>query len=215
MTNDGNIEKEFGPYHRLYEASETVWNGHVGLMVQTFAALFPVRPAGRVLDLGGGEGDNALYLAQRGHTVHVVERSPAAMRNFQRKANQVPSEVAARIHWHCGDVRQPFPVTHADVVIAYGLLHCFRSRSEAEQIARHALGVLGDDGVLIVSSLTADLPADGAHPELAGCFFPSEVDFDGWFDGLVVCARETERFEERHGDGPWHQHQVLRAIYRR
>lgn len=209
-----------GPYARLYEENDALWGDHVGTMVRVFwsevAAGRGPGPWPRVLDLGAGEGGNAIFLAERGFRVHLVEISRKALENYERRLRALPRDVAARLtheQGRAGEVRVDAPY---DIVIAYGLLHCFPSRDEARRIARFAADAVRPGGLVILSCLTDGVPAaDDAHPELQSCYFPSVGELASWFDAFDVVRAATEQFAERHGDGPEHRHEVHRAVLAR
>lgn len=56
-----------------------------------------VPPPGRVVDVGGGAGNQSVPLAQAGYDVTIVDPSPAMLeRAAERLANE-PDEVVARV----------------------------------------------------------------------------------------------------------------------
>jgi SAM-dependent methyltransferase len=60
-----------------------------------------LRP-GRALDLGCGEGDNAIFLAQHGFDVTGVDYAPAAIAKARRKAE----DAGARVRFLVGDLTE-------------------------------------------------------------------------------------------------------------
>jgi SAM-dependent methyltransferase len=77
---------------------------------------------GSILDCGCGTGENALYLANRGHEVWGVDSSPNAIRKAQSKASE--RAIAAKLlvvdALDLGGLGQTF-----DTVIDCGLFHVF------------------------------------------------------------------------------------------
>lgn len=90
-----------------------------------WAALEPILSTGplRVLDVGGGTGGFAVPLAQRGHTVTVVDPSPDALALLARRAQA--AGVAASVSGvqgdgdHLGEVVSP---DSADLVLCHHVL---------------------------------------------------------------------------------------------
>ncbi len=62
------------------------------LVVRAFAGRLP---SGEILDLAGGDGRNAFFLAKRGHRVWLLERSPAALEIVREAARGASVEVVA------------------------------------------------------------------------------------------------------------------------
>src|SRR5437588_6229005 len=80
-----------------------------GRLVAEVAALAP----GRVLDVGCGEGADAIWLAQRGWTVTAIDISEVAI----CRAREASVPTGASVEWICGDVLQtPFPARSFELV---------------------------------------------------------------------------------------------------
>jgi len=56
-----------------------------------------LRPGDRVLDIGCGTGEHALYLAERGSAVTGVDGAPTAIKKAQGKAKQRGLEVSFEV----------------------------------------------------------------------------------------------------------------------
>jgi SAM-dependent methyltransferase len=99
------VTETFGPdYADAYDAiySSKDYEGEVDLIERILARYGLEGPRG-LLDLGCGTGNHALPLAQRGHSVVGVDRSPAMLAQARAKAS------AARTYsldFRDGDVRQ-------------------------------------------------------------------------------------------------------------
>jgi cyclopropane fatty-acyl-phospholipid synthase-like methyltransferase len=77
---------------------------------------------GRVLDVGCGTGENALYLASKGYEVMGVDTSPTAIKKAQEKALAVGLDVEFLVH-DALDLETLEEVF--DTVIDSGLFHIF------------------------------------------------------------------------------------------
>src|SRR3954452_14307500 len=91
--NPGLTEGEVSAYFdALYAGDEPVWSGEPnGALVDEASDL----PPGRALDVGCGEGADAIWLAQRGWRVTALDVAEAALGRAERKA----VEVGAPVEW--------------------------------------------------------------------------------------------------------------------
>ena len=95
---------------RYNEHDEAIWSGRPnGRLVAEVAGL----AAGRALDVGCGEGADAIWLARSGWTVTAIDISEVAV----SRARQAAELAGATIDWVCGDVLQaPFPARSFDLL---------------------------------------------------------------------------------------------------
>ncbi len=135
----------------FYEDSPHPWGVVLDEFVGDFAdTLLP----GTVLDLGSGEGRNALFLARRGFRVVAVDLVEAAISDLRRTASAEGLAVEA----HVGDVAEfPLDATYETVVCTF-TLHFLDSEAATSLIARakertapggcHLLALFTKDGPL-------------------------------------------------------------------
>jgi SAM-dependent methyltransferase len=95
---------------RYRERDEAMWSGRPnGRLVADVTALAP----GGVLDVGCGEGADAIWLAQRGWTVTAIDISEVAI----CRAREASDRAGVSVEWICGDVLQtPFSARSFDLV---------------------------------------------------------------------------------------------------
>ncbi len=95
---------------RYCERDGSMWSGRPnGRLVAEVAGLVP----GRVLDVGCGEGADAIWLAQHGWTVTAIDISDVAV----RRARAAAESAGATVEWICGDALQTrFPARSFDLV---------------------------------------------------------------------------------------------------
>jgi SAM-dependent methyltransferase len=110
-------EQRFGPAAqaaewdaRYREREEAMWSGRPnGRLVAEIADLAP----GRALDIGCGEGADAIWLARRGWTVTAIDISDVAL----CRARDAAERACATVEWVCGDALQtPFPAGSFDLM---------------------------------------------------------------------------------------------------
>lgn len=115
----------------------------------------------RVLELGCGAGNVAVWLAGHGLEVVGVDISPTAIAWARERATAGTSFVV-------GDVVAELPVDAGfDAVLDGNCLHCIIGADRARLLA-NARRVLRPGGVLVVATMCGPI----THPELAACFDP-------------------------------------------
>ncbi|MBN9106116.1 MAG: methyltransferase domain-containing protein [Propionibacteriaceae bacterium] len=172
-------------------ASTQVWSGRVN---QTLAEVARGLVVGSALDLGCGEGGDAIWLARAGWQVTAVDISTNALERGRAAAEaaRVPS---GRIEWVAADLASWRPAGTYDLVSA-----CFLqspvSLPRTEILRRAATAVAPGGSLLIISH--AEMPpwANDHHHEHADFLGPAEevaalgLDSRDWD---VVLAEVRER----------------------
>jgi SAM-dependent methyltransferase len=95
---------------RYDERDGAMWSGRPnGRLVAEATGAGP----GRALDVGCGEGADAIWLARRGWTVTAIDISDVAV----RRARAAAEKSGVTVEWVCGDaLRTPFPARSFDLV---------------------------------------------------------------------------------------------------
>ncbi|PWI45108.1 transferase [Streptomyces sp. ICBB 8177] len=87
---------------------------------------------GHVLDIGCGTGDNAVFLAGRGHRVTGVDGSPHAIERARRRA----AEADVDVEFLVGDAARLDDVPHRfDTVLSSALYHCLPEETRDDHVA--------------------------------------------------------------------------------
>ena len=92
-------DEVFAHWEEKYGSSDGVWSGHVNAALAQIAADLP---AGRALDLGAGEGGDALWLAERGWAVTGIDISPTALARAETAAER--AGLSERVTWVAADL---------------------------------------------------------------------------------------------------------------
>lgn len=132
---------EFWEQH--YGAKDRVWSGRPN--VQMAGIVEPLTP-GRALDLGCGEGADAIWLARRGWQVVGVDVSPTALTRAAEDA--AAAGVAERIRFKQHDLANTFPAGRFDLVSA----QFFHSPLDVDRTAalRRAAEAVVPGGLLLI-----------------------------------------------------------------
>jgi SAM-dependent methyltransferase len=143
MTDDSVSASEADIWDGRYRESERIWSGNPNTaLVRETTGLKP----GSVLDLGCGEGADAIWLAQQGWTVTATDISRVALDRAARHA--ADAGVTDRIDWQRHDLAAGFPAGVFDLVSAH-FLHSHGDMPR-EQILRTAAGAVAPGGILLI-----------------------------------------------------------------
>jgi SAM-dependent methyltransferase len=197
-------------WDKRYEAEDLVWGLDPNQWLVTEAKELP---PGRALDLGCGEGRNALWLAGRGWLVTGVDFAGAALARAAQLAEQ--ADLAPRVTWVQADVSDSstWGTSFDLVVLAY--LH--QVSTERRSVLRAAAQVLAPRGTLLVIAHDLSNLAGGiGGPQDPTVLFTSEDVVDDLADlpGLLVLRAERVIRSVLTPDGPRVAYDVLVRVLR-
>ncbi|MFK0295328.1 class I SAM-dependent methyltransferase [Streptomyces sp. NPDC090442] len=144
MTHDSGTtvpDEEF--WDARYAESDRIWSGNPNVVLVREVA---DRAPGTALDLGCGEGADAIWLAGQGWRVTAVDVSGVALERAARHA--AAAGVADRVDWQRRDLAASFPEGGFDLVSAQFLHHpgeVFRAG-----ILRAAAAAVAPGGTLLI-----------------------------------------------------------------
>jgi tellurite methyltransferase len=168
-----------------------------------------------ILDLGAGEGKNAVYLASYGAKLTAVDISSIALSRFNLQPNY--SDVGSRIKTIESDIRETnFSNDAFDIVIAYGILHCLDNVSEIiDQIAKIKNWVK-KEGYFVGCTFTDELPSPHCQPYLSEKSYLRKGEFRKLFDTWEIIEYEDAILEEEHPTTKVvHRHSLSRILARK
>lgn len=130
-------------WEERYAEKPRVWSGRVNTRLSEVA---PQLSGGRALDLGCGEGGDAMWLAERGWDVVAVDVSTTALE--RAKADAEARGVLSRIDFQQHDLTRTFPAGSFDLVSA----HFLHSTVEIDRVAilRRAAAAVASGGTLLI-----------------------------------------------------------------
>ncbi|MCX4693434.1 cyclopropane-fatty-acyl-phospholipid synthase family protein [Streptomyces sp. NBC_01408] len=127
-----------------YRESDRIWSGNANaVLVREVRDLAP----GRALDLGCGEGADAVWLARQGWQVTGTDISGVALGRAAEHAAE--AGVADRVEWQRHDFAESFPEGEFDLVSAC-FLHSYGDFPR-ERILHTAARAVAPGGVLLIA----------------------------------------------------------------
>jgi SAM-dependent methyltransferase len=175
-------------WNERYSSAPAIWSGRPNpQLVAEAAALRP----GRALDVGCGEGADAIWLAEHGWTVTAVDISTVALARAEAHARRAGDDVAGRITWQQADLTVWAPEPSSFDLVSAQFLHVPPTGREALDGALRA-AVAPGGLLLIVGHHPLDLETGLRRPRRADLLFTAEeavgsLDPTGW----EVLAAET------------------------
>ena len=111
-------------------------------------------PPAVVLDIGGGAGPYACWLAKAGYEVHLVDPVDLHIEQAKEASNQQPEHPIASVS--LGDARElRFSSASADVVLLLGPLYHLIDKSERLLALREVYRVLRNGGIMVAAGISA------------------------------------------------------------
>lgn len=188
MTVDNRTAEEY--WNERYSESSQIWSGKPNVeLVREVADLTP----GTALDLGCGEGADAIWLAQQGWQVTGVDISPVAL----ERAAQHAADSGVSVSWEQHELGKTFPDGTFDLVSAQ-FLHSLATLPR-EQILRAAAAAVAPGGVLLIEGHLGfpDVEKHADHPDI---HFPTPAEViadleleDSRWEILVSAEHEREQ----------------------
>jgi 2-polyprenyl-3-methyl-5-hydroxy-6-metoxy-1,4-benzoquinol methylase len=158
-------------WDKRYADSELVWSADPN---QFFAAELANLPAGRALDLGTGEGRNAMWLAKQGWEVTAVDFSAVAI----DKARGIAESRGLSVTWIVVDMSEYIPDERSFDLVALVYIHL--EPAVHHRLLHGAAAALAPGGTLLVIGHDRTNIADGVGgpQDPSVLFTPDEVAAD-------------------------------------
>jgi SAM-dependent methyltransferase len=168
------------------------------------------RKPGRAIDLGAGEGSDAIRLARLNYEVDAIEISEVAAAKIRRFA----ADANVAVHVAVQDIREFIPNGPYDVVICNGVLHYIEDKAS---VIDRMMTVTRPGGINVISlwSTYSDVPR--FHNSVDA--YPDDEDgivaqkYQDWTREFLYLERDKP--EQSHVDMPPHQHSHIKMIARR
>ncbi|WP_405411572.1 class I SAM-dependent methyltransferase [Maribacter sp. Asnod1-A12] len=100
----------------------------------------------KIIDVGGGTGKYAEWLAKKGHEVHLVEPVAKHLQVAENRSKKLKNKF-----WvHLGESRKlDFPNNYADLILLHGPLYHLQRKEDRESTIIEARRVLKNGGIIL------------------------------------------------------------------
>ncbi len=157
-------------WEERYRSQDAIWSGRPNaFLVDEIDDV----AAGVALDVGSGEGADAIWLAERGWRVTAVDISGTALSRGRTHALDRGAAVASRVEWLRRDVLTWTPPTGAFDLVSAQYMH-LPPAERAGLFARLAAAVRAGGILLIVGHHPSDLDTSVRRPRMPELFFTAE-----------------------------------------
>ncbi len=159
-----------------------------------------------VLDLGCGEGRNALFLAQQGYKVTAVDISRAAIEKLKYLANKEGFTIDLAV----ADIRHFNLENTYDLIVAHGCLHLIE-RKYSKALIPKLKAATNNGGYNVVAVFTDSIaPPEDLKDFCLGLFKEGEL-FEFYAD-WIEYFKDSYVIEEEHPGSPRHRHSLNKIV---
>jgi SAM-dependent methyltransferase len=155
-----------------YRSAQRVWSGDPNPQL---VAEVVDRPPGRALDVGCGEGADAIWLAQRGWSVVATDISSVALERAAQHADDTDQGAAARIQWRQADLLASPPEPDAFDLVSAQFMQ-LPPEPRTRLFTALAASVRAGGTLLVVGHHPSDLATGVPRPPLPEVFYtPDQI----------------------------------------
>ncbi|GAA1567311.1 class I SAM-dependent methyltransferase [Kribbella sancticallisti] len=181
-------------WQRAYEQNPGLNGTDPSAAARWTVRLFGAAGIDDVLELGAGQGRDALYLARQGFSVHATDFSEAALSRLRLAAQRdgLDDRVTAALH----DVRDPLPPADSTVGAVYAnvVLNMAFSRAELRSLVTEIRRVLRPGGLFVYTVWSTDDSRYGNCSEIGDGLYANDGFACRFFD-LDLVTDLADRWE--------------------
>jgi cyclopropane fatty-acyl-phospholipid synthase-like methyltransferase len=186
-------------WQQAYEQNPRLNGTEPSAAARWTARLFGAAGIDDVLELGAGQGRDALYFARQGFSVHATDFSEAALNQLRLTAQHdgLDDRVTAALH----DVRDPLPPADSTVGAVYAnvLLNMALTRAELRSLVNEIRRVLRPGGLFVYTAWSTDDSRYGVCTDIGDGLYAEDGFAGRYFDPDLVHEL-ADRWELRGAD---------------
>jgi SAM-dependent methyltransferase len=168
--HDTEFVQNEGFWNDRYRSSPHVWSGNPN--PQLVAEIADMQP-GRALDVGCGEGADAIWLARRGWAVVATDISSVALERAAQHAGDYDPTASARIEWRQADLLVHPPEPDAFDLVSAQFMHL--PPEPRTRLFTALAGSVREGGtLLVVGHHPSDLATGVPRPAMPDLFYAAD-----------------------------------------
>lgn len=168
-------------YEEKYKENGYYWGVVPNKLCYEIMKLRPPTKPYRVLDIGCGEGKDAVFLAKNGYLVTAFDASNAGI----EKARALARHNGVEVNFFRADINNYVPESEFDIVYSSGVFH-YLAKSQRNHFFEQIKASTADNGINVVN-VFVEKPFIGTPPD----YEISEINSDPWFSGeLAYCYHD-------------------------
>ncbi len=184
-------------WNERYRSSQRVWSGNPNPQLVAEAAGLA---HGRALDVGCGEGADALWLAQRGWEVVATDISSVALERAAQHARAIDAAPMARIEWRHVDLLATAPEQDSFDLVSAQFMQ-LSPGPRARLFATLADSVRAGGTLLVVAHDLSDLATGVPRPQTPDRFYTGDDIVHVLDDSWTVVVNESRPRSVTKPDG--------------
>lgn len=163
-------------------------------------------PGAKAIDLGCGEGRNALFLAENGLDVTAVDISESGIAKLRHLADQKRLVIVTEVQ----DMREYIFTDTYDLIVAHGCLHLIEREcwmSLLNDIKIHT----SPEGYNVIAVFADKIPPpDDIKEFTVGLFHEGEL--FRFYEGWRIILKESYEFDDEHPGNLKHSHAANKLV---
>lgn len=203
------MDKDLVPFwEKSYQEDDTIaFSDQPNTTITEFEHLLHMQS--KVLEAGCGEGQNAVYLAQKGYQVDAFDLSEHGIAKLKRRCEQSNAQVNAFV----ADLTTYQFKQYYDMILCFGTLH-FVDKDGWKRFISNAKEYTNIGGIHIMQIFTDAVPAsEDIAPFAIGLAKDGEMKelYTDW----DILQFKSYVFEDEHPNVPKHMHASNKIVARR
>lgn len=203
------MDKDLVPFwEKSYQEDDTIaFSDQPNTTITKFEHLLHMQS--KVLEAGCGEGQNAVYLAQKGYQVDAFDLSEHGIAKLKRRCEQSNAQVNAFV----ADLTTYQFKQYYDMILCFGTLH-FVDKDGWKRFISNAKEYTNIGGIHIMQIFTDAVPAsEDIAPFAIGLAKDGEM--KDLYTDWDILQFKSYVFEDEHPNVPKHMHASNKIVARR